>query len=444
MSIETSHFSELADELILAIINCLDEIDVLRLRLVCKKLSSIADGPLQSRRHRLYLHPLSIYHAIQVCTDPAWSKDIDEIVILGNSEPSMQTREVIHFPDFLLDYHPWSQYPPTADGERVLDYDKLVEAQSNTFEQNYADLVRGLEKLPALRSIRYAGAVTEPGFCGVLSTSITSHAKRRDLWRYSFGNEGQPPMRWALRTVWWSDADVLTGIMAALPTKFAHVDIQQPMPAVKRYSNTLLDATGTVGCRQDPAFRTSRLGDCVTSISVPVPGQHGWKTFLRHLMSDMVNLQDLTINIISRIDEHSSPFSQRLTANRHQILWEEELSRARRFDPARLASSAPLQSLTIRSSSSFPYSLFGNDVLHFVKQFTNTLRKLDFSNIILYCTEDPDQGPIGVRQPTKNIVEHLKTFPNLDSARIAIPRPTCAPGCSSERTDQHLAQCFVW
>jgi hypothetical protein len=438
-----SRFSGLADELVLAITDSLDVSDVLRLRATCKKLADVCDGPLQSRRHRLYLHPFSIYHAIQVCSHPSWSQDIAEIVILGNSEPTMETREVIHFPDFLLDYHPWSQFPPTSEGERRLDYDELVAAQSNTFEGNYATFIEGLERLPQLRTISYAGSMTEPGFCGVSPASIVAHAKQRDLWRNSFGSDGQPQMRWALRTVWWSDAEVFTGIMAALPTKFQRVDIQQPMPAVKRYSTTQLDGSGTIGCRQDPAFRTSRLGDCVTSVSVSVPGPHGWKTFLRHLMSKMTCLQDLTINIISRIDEHSPPFSPNST-NRYRVLWEEETSRARRFDPTQLASSAPLQTLTIRSTSSFPYSLRASEVLPFLKQFTRTLRKVEFSNIILYSTEDTDQGPIGIRQATKDVVRQMRNMPMLEDARLEIPRPGCAPGCSSNMTSRHLAQCFVW
>ncbi|SMR45667.1 unnamed protein product [Zymoseptoria tritici ST99CH_1E4] len=439
-----SHFSKLADELILAIIDHLDAPDVLRLRTTSKRLADVADGPLQIRRHRLYLHPISVYHAIQVCSDPTWSKEIAEIVILGNSQPTMETREVIHFPDFMLDYHPWSQFPPTSDGERVLDYSELVEAQSNTFEQNYASLVEAIASLPRLRTISYAGVVTEPGFCGVSTPSILAHAKQRDLWRNSFGNEDQPQLRWALRTVWWSDVEVLTGIMAALPSKFEQVDIQQPMPAVKRYSTTQLDRAGTVGCRQDAAFRTSKLGDRVTNLSITVPGQHGWKIFLQHLTSEMASLQNLTININSRIDEHSPPFSQTSVTNRHQILWEEEGSRTRRFNPDRLAWSAELHSLTIRCTSSFPYSMRAKDVIRCLRRFKQTLQKVDISNVILYSTEEPDQGPIGTRQATKDVVKCLRTIDDLRSAHLVVPRAGCAPECSARLTNHHLAQCFLW
>ncbi|EME41444.1 hypothetical protein DOTSEDRAFT_26612 [Dothistroma septosporum NZE10] len=111
-------------------------------------------------------------------------------------------------PDWRLNLHTWSQFPPIADGtERGLTYQELVDFEDNPFEQNYSSLLEGLTRLTNVHILRYAGNDdTEPGFCHVSCSTAMKHSKQRVHWQSCFGGEGQPPLPAALRTQWWSDA----------------------------------------------------------------------------------------------------------------------------------------------------------------------------------------------------------------------------------------------
>ncbi|CZT15775.1 uncharacterized protein RCC_01609 [Ramularia collo-cygni] len=338
---------DLADELILAIAQTTPISDLLRLRLSCGKLYEICDFPLKERRHRLYLHPRSLYFAIDVCDVPAWSRDITEIVILGNSESTMTTRESHQFPDCRLDYHPWSQFPPTAQGERMLEYSELVAAEFNSFEQNYVTLVDALGKLPRMRTIRYAAKAIEPGFCSVTPGTVMAHAMQRDLWRNSFGNPDQPQMRAALRTVWWSDAEVCSGLLACFPHKFAEIIIEQPMPAVR-----------SVGYRSDfgPTLKPVPSFTGVTSVRYTAPGPEGWIAFVRKMLENMPALQSLEIDIRSARYERSLSSDPTQVHSSHP--WEEDIDLSWNPSPIICPKQSPLlQEVMVRGPRGTPFTV---------------------------------------------------------------------------------------
>lgn len=339
---------DLAEELVLAIAQTTPLSDLLQLRLTCKTLYEICDFPLKERRHRLYLHPRSLHYAIDVCSVPRWSKDIMEIVILGNSEPSMTSRESHQFPDCLLDYHPWSQFPPTKDGERVLTHSELVEAEPNDFWQNYAVLIDALKSLPRLQTIRYAGSAVEPGYCSVSSATIMAHAKKKDLWRNSFGNSGQPQMRAALRTIWWSDAEIFTYLLARIPQTFTHVDIQQPMPALRDNGYRLGRGLNSIWSIKD--FSS------VTSVTYTAPGPTGWAWYVTSLLEDLPALRSLRVDVVS--SSHERLLS---TASSHEAAsqaWEEEIDLSWNPSPIFCPRNSPnLQKITVRGSSKTPYTV---------------------------------------------------------------------------------------
>lgn len=353
---------DLADELILAIAQTTPMSDLLRLRLTCRALDEICDFPLKDRRHRLYLHPRSLYYAIDVCSVPKWSEDITEIVILGNSESTMTSRESHQFPDCVLDYHPWSQFPPTKDGERVLEYNELVDAQNNDFRQNYAALFEALEKLPRLRTISYAGSAVEPGFCSVTQSTIMAHAKQKDLWRNSFGNSGQPQMRAALRTVWWSDVEVFTHLLALIPHKFTHVNVCQPMPSVR-------DAGYRPGRGIDsPTVMDSFSG--VISVRYTAPGPQGWSAYVDKLLHSMPDLQSLHVDIVSGHYERILPPEPRHAGATHP--WEEDFDLSWSPSPIICPRRSPkLQQVILRGPSNTPYNVVADNLASALQQSTN-------------------------------------------------------------------------
>lgn len=343
---------DLAEELILAIAQTTPISDLLRLRLTCKSMYDICNFPLVDRRHRLYLHPRSLYYAMDVCLVPKWSEDITEIVILGNSASTMTTREPHQFPDCRLDYRPWSQMPPTADGERMLEYSELVAAEFNSFEQNYAPLIDALGKLPQLRAIKYAGKATEPGFCSVTPDTVMAHAKQRDLWRNSFGNPDQPQMRMALRTIWWSDAEVFNGLLASFPTKFVQVNVEQPMPAVK-----------SLGHRSDfgPTLKQAPSFSGVTTVRYTAPGPEGWLAFVRKLLLDMPSLHSLQVDI------KSARYERLLTPETAHVgsgpPWEEDIDLSLEPCPVICPRQSPLlESIVIRGPPQTPFSVIADSL----------------------------------------------------------------------------------
>lgn len=366
------HLLDLADELILAIAQTAPISDLLRLRLTCQKLYNICDFPLKERRHRLYLHPRSLYYAIDVCNVPEWSKDITEIVILGSSESSMITRGSHQFPDCRLDYHPWSQFPPTVDGERFLQYSELVAAEFNSFEQNYTTLIAAIEKLPRLRTIRYAGRAVEPGFCSISTGTIVAHAKMKDLWRNSFGNDDQPQMRFALRTVWWSDAEVFYNLLACFPRTFTQVIIQQPMPAVK-----------SVGYRSDfgPTLKQVRTLPSVESVRYTAPGPQGWTDFVKRLLQDMPALKTL------QVDVRSFSYEKLLVSERMQVgespPWEEDIDLSWNPSPVICPGQSPnLQTITVRGPADTPYSVVADHLATALESYTEDHCKLSLANSV--------------------------------------------------------------
>lgn len=303
---------KLPSELVVAIAEKAELSDVLRLRLTCKALAKICEFPLQDRKRKLYLHPKSVLYAIDLLSDVTWSNDIVEIVLLGNSTSRMRTREPsgTQLPDFRLDYHPWSQFPPTANGERDMTYSELTHAELNTFEDNYAPLVEGLANLPKLKTIRYSGRLIDPGFCAVSESTVLEHARSRDTWQLSFGNEGQPRMHLALHTVWWSDAQVFVALTDRLRDKLVFMDILQPMPAIKQHRDR--DIRGPSVLRQQALYRKITFGSNLTKLKIVAPGMQGWNGFLRNLSTSMPGLLALEVVLTSTMDEQSMRFRQTL------------------------------------------------------------------------------------------------------------------------------------
>lgn len=363
---------ELADELILAIAQTTPISELLRLRLTCKTLYKICDFPLNDRRHRLYLHPKSLYYAMDVCDVPRWSENITEIVILGNSEPTMTTRESHQFPDCRLDYHPWSQFPPTADGERVLEYDELVAAEYNSFEQNYAPLIDALKKLPQLQTIKYAGRAVEPGFCSVTPATVMAHAKKRDLWRSSFGNPGQPQLRMALRTVWWSDAEVFFSLLACFPQKFAEVVIEQPMPAVR-----------SVGYRSDfgPTINQIPFFSGAVKVRYTAPGPEGWAAFITKLLRDMPALRSLQIDI--RSSRYEELLLSDATQGRPSHRWEEDIDLFWNPSPIVCPRHSPLlQDITVRGPSGTPFGVVAESLTSAFQSYKDDHYELSMAEVV--------------------------------------------------------------
>lgn len=366
------HLLDLVDELILAIAQAAPISDLLRLRLTCQKLYNICDFPLKERCHRLYLHPRSLYYAIDVCNVPKWSDEINEVVILGSSETSMITRESHQFPDCRLDYHPWPQFPPTVDGEVILEYKDLVSAEYNSFVQNYSSLIAALEKLPLLRTIKYAGSDVGPGFCSVTQATVTAHAKQKDLWRNSFGNDGQPQMRAALRTIWWSDADVFSNILASFPRKLIEVDIQQPMPAVT-----------SRGYRSDfgPIFEKVEPSLGAEIVRYTAPGPVGWTSFVSRLLADMPALRTL------QVDVKSLKYEKLLLSETIQVgespPWEEDVDVRWRPSPIICPGRSPdLQTVTVRGPSSTPYAITTRRLKKAFKQYTDDRYHLSITSTV--------------------------------------------------------------
>ncbi|KXT15127.1 hypothetical protein AC579_6465 [Pseudocercospora musae] len=444
---------KLPSELVVAIAEKAALSDVLQLRRACKALAKICEFPLQHRKRKLYLHPKSVLYAIDLLSDTTWSKYVEEIVLLGNSTSRMRTREPsgTQLPDFRLDYHPWSQFPPTAEGEREMTYSELTHAELNTFEENYASLVEGLARLPKLKTIRYAAKVIDPGFCAVSESTVLEHARSRDTWQLHFGNEGQPRMHLALHTVWWSDAQVFVALADKLRNQLVFMDILQPMPAIKQHRDR--DIRGPSILRQQALYRKITFGSNLTKLKIVAPGMQGWNNFLKNLSMSMPGLQALEVVLTSTMDEQSMRFRQTLDlpSTNFAVVWEEDSNRRSRFNLTDFAvgSQSTLRFLSLSGQSSFPYPISTNSILPFLRHHKCSLEHMTLNNIVFYHASanglmEGNAGAVTIGAGMRTFFEVIRDELDLKSAHVQVDRIGCDEKCRFDTEAAHDAACSAY
>lgn len=434
---------DLPPELIAAIAEQAHISDALRLRLACRRLALACDFLIKDRRHRLYLHPGSVQHAIDLCAHPKWTQSITEVLVLGCSEPSMRTREPSHSPDHRLDHHPWDQFPPTQGLSQPSTYQHLIDAEFNSFEQNYAPLLEGLLRLPNVHTLVYLGRATAPGFCAVSDRSVEQRAKSRDFWQSSFGGDDQPKMQWALRTVWWSDAHVFKSILSCLSSRIRAIEIRQPMAAVRNYRPR--DIRGAHVLRQEALF-DAPMCQFVARAKLVAPGQEGWCMFLANITSKMPFLKDLEIDIASRIDEQRSmQWRRQINPIDANDLWEEDWDLGDRFTFAGMADTTKcLQRFVVRSLGRWPYSndltLSQQTILRFLRQHKVSLRHVELHNMIFYVPAAPSglqpgedilQYQHDLHKGMQIVLQCMTAEMSLDSAVLSVARLGCVEECQA-------------
>ncbi|CAK3914677.1 hypothetical protein AC579_6465 [Lecanosticta acicola] len=432
-------FLDLPSELLIAITERADLKDALNIRLTSRTLAKVNDFLLKDRQERLYLHPRSLAWAIDFCHNEGadkWRDQVKEIVIIGQSTPDMRTRDMgpglgVHgMLDFKLDFHVWDQWPPdpnvVSDGKRVVRqrdvvYQDLIDSEFHSFSENYATLLRGLANLPMVNTIRYAGSTREfgPGFCGATDESVYGRAMERQHWQACFGNEGQPKMHWALRTVWWSDAHVFTGILSSklLQERVRTVDIRQPFPAVRRYNQG--DITGAPTITQE-ALYVPNLGPCIKELSFVVPGGDGWVAWLMHLAKNMRALEDLRIQFASSLAKNAlRPVHGHETLPR-ETMWEEDSTQHPRrflvlFGKVLDRSKPRLRRVTIRPVTSAILSCDPKGLFALLDGSKSSLRQIVIENIIFFPETIVYPAAEDVRDGLRHALKFLRDEVQLDS-----------------------------
>lgn len=393
--------------------------NALALRAICKQRK---DTKVNYPK-RLYMHPLQLHNVIAFLTGTSphvkeARNSIEELVILGISDPAMQQREKrVYAEDGYPVCYPW----PDVDGPA--EHEPVRIERFRSWEDEYKPLLQALrgeddeKRLPKLTRLCYQDKVDEEGYWPVSQVSMDSHVRsNRILTPLAFAWDWSELRRNRTYTQ-WSDNETIYGIIVYSGLSFTSLRIDQPCSGIETLRWPWIGNT-----EMEMSRLLSRAFDTVTHLTFTVPGPPEYAVLIRFILHAR-QLRSLTINVKTPLDDQWNALVAGTSVTivdwgiRDIALTLERL--LERHEGGELLHPR-LEELNIFGHSKTAERWIARRIRRVLNHHKLTLKVVRFRNVI-FC------GASGTRRAMKAVVQALVDC-QLRTAELSVPCLDIDPG----------------